>query len=232
MTDRPLTPEEERALRAAEHALGLPGASERPEAERQAGEDPAYAAEVRAWSERLAPLAEEAPEVAPPPGLWSRIHARLGSERPANDNARLVRIWRRAAFGASALAAASLAVTVFLLVRPAQPGAEVASLETEAGVPVATVAFDSRTGALLVSPGPELRTGGLTPHLWLVETDGGVRLVGAIDPVRAATHSLPAALSREAEAARGLLLSLEPAGARPLDRPAGPRVAQGAFEPL
>jgi anti-sigma-K factor RskA len=94
------------------------------------------------------------------------------------------------------------------------------------------VAFDAKSGALLVTPGPGLRARGHTPHLWLVSPDGGVQLVGAIDATRAATHNLPRALSRRADAARGLALSLEPAGHNPIEAPGGPVVARGDFTEL
>ena len=231
--DRRLMEGEEDAVLAAEHALGLLDAAERGLAEARMERDARFAADVQAWRERLAPLADEAPALAPPPGLWPRIEAALDA-RPAaaNDNGAAVRLWRRLALGASGLAAASLAAVVLLLARPSEPAAQVASLNDPAGATVLTAAFDPATGALLVTPGPGLRAAGSVPHLWLVQPDGGVRLVGAVSADRAATHNLPPALSRQARAATALALSLEPSGRTPVDRPGGPTVASGAFTEL
>ena len=219
-------------LLAAEYVLGVLEADERRAAEARLQRNPAFAAEVAAWSERLGPLADATTEVSPPEALWGRIAARLPSDSSANDNAPGLRFWRTLAIGASGLAAASVAAVVVLLARPAAPKPEVATLLTAQGAAAVVVAFDPRTGALLVSPAPGLQPAGHTPHLWLREPGGTVRLVGAIDPAKPATHSLPPELARQAAAAAGLALALEPAGHKPIDRPGGEVVASGDFTEL
>jgi anti-sigma-K factor RskA len=222
-------------LTAAEYALGVLDGPERRAAEARMQVDPSFAAEVDAWSARLAPLAEAAPEVAPPQALWARIERSLPSSgagsSAANDN-RALRFWRGLALGASGLAAASAAAVVVLLARPEPPAAEIATLTTPEGAAAAVVAFDPRTRTLLVSPAAGLQPGVHTPHLWLLEPGGGVRLVGAIDPTRRATHSLPPELARRAQDAAGVALSLEPRGRQPVDKPGGPVVASGDFTRL
>lgn len=231
MTDAP--PPRDDDLLAAEHALDLLDPAERRAAEGRMARDPAFAAEVQAWSERLAPLAEEAAPAEPPPELWARIARGLdGAEPNGAAPPPALRFWKGLALGASGLAVASLAAVALLLARPATPVAEVATLLTPEGGTAVVVAFDERTGALLVTPGPGLRTQGHTPHLWLVNPGGGVRLVGAIDPARAATHSLPRALARQAGVANGLALSLEQPGTTPRDRPSGAVIASGDFDQL
>ena len=220
-------------LRAAEYALGVLDAAERRVVEAEMQADPAFAAEVQAWSARLAPLAEAAAEVTPPQGLWERIERTLPSSvTPAANDNRALRFWRGLALGASGLAAASAAAVVVLLARPSAPAAEIATLTRPDGAAAAVVAFDPRTGALLVSPAAGLQPGAHTPHLWLLEPGGGVRLVGAIDPTQKATHSLPPELARRAENAAGVALSLEPRGHKPVDKPGGPVVASGDFTRL
>jgi anti-sigma-K factor RskA len=219
-------------LLAAEYVLGVLEADDRRAAESRLQRDPAFAAEVSAWSERLAPLVEASQEITPPEEVWSRVAARLPSEKSANDNAPGLRFWRTLAIGASGLAAASVAAVVVLLARPVAPKPEVATLLTAQGAAAVVVAFDPRTGALLVSPAPGLEPAGHTPHLWLREPGGAVTLVGAIDATRPATHSLPPDLARRAAGAAGLALSLEPAGHKPIDRPGGEVVASGDFTEL
>ena len=234
MTDRELIGgEEDGAGLAAEYALGVLDAAGRGEAEARLKKDPAFAAEVDAWTERLGPLAEAVPSVEPPPEVWGRVAAAIDrSPRAANDDSRAVRLWKGLALGASALAAASVAAVVVFLARPEQPQTQVATHATPQGATAVVVAFDPETGALLVTPAPGLQSAGHTPHLWLVAPGGGVQLVGAIDPAKAATHHLPPDLSRRARAASGLALSLEPQGHKPIDKPGGPTVAAGNFADL
>ena len=222
-------------LLAAEYVLGVLDDADRHAAEARLERDPAFAAEVAAWTGRLGPLAETAAPVSPPPELWARIDAALerpaATPRAANDDAPL-RFWRGLALAASALAAASVAAVVVLVSRPEPTAFQVATLATPDGEAAVTLAFNPRTGALLVSPAAGLRPGEARPHLWLMEPGGGVQLVGAVEPGHAATHQLPEDLAALARTAEGAAVSLEPAGReRPLT-PAGPVVASGKFSRL
>jgi anti-sigma-K factor RskA len=229
---------EEADLQAAEYVLGVLDAAGRAAAEARMARDRAFAEDVARWTERLGPLAEGAPEAPPPPELWERIEASItpgaAASRPAaaNDNAAGVRFWRRLALGASTAAAASVAAVVLLLARPDPAVVQVATLATPQGEATVMLAFNPRTRALLVTPGAGLRTGRAVPHLWLMEPGGGVRLVGAIDPEEAATHSLPEDLALRARSAEGAAVSLEPPGRTPAAAPAGPVVASGRFTRL
>jgi anti-sigma-K factor RskA len=164
---------------AAEHALGVLGAAERRVAEARVAADPAFAALVEAWRVRLEPLADGIAPVAPPAGVWPRIERAL----PANDNAvRAIRFWRAATAGASMLAAASVALAVFLanrppvLVQPPPPGRLLnASLVSPSGqpVPLFVAAYDPVRKALIVT---SLVQPGKDPahvhELWVIPADG------------------------------------------------------------
>src|SRR5262249_40219427 len=115
---------------AAEYVLGTLASNEREQAERLIASDPAFAALVRSWEQRIGQLQAVVPPVEPPPETWSRIQARIAGLEPgagmvlpqhpdhagriaAEGNvvdlrARLGR-WRRAAGGLAAIAAALLA---------------------------------------------------------------------------------------------------------------------------
>ena len=102
---------------AAEHALGVLDARERAAAETRMATDPAFAADVEAWRERLAPMLGGVAAVPPTPELWRRIERLL----PANDNGALMnrlKFWRNTAMGGFALAAASLAAVVVQVNQP------------------------------------------------------------------------------------------------------------------
>jgi anti-sigma-K factor RskA len=234
MTERD-DPIDDQDLLAAEYALGVLDPEARRAAQLRLQRDPAFAGEVAAWEARLAPLAEALPEVAPPPELWTRLEKRLEPEpakAAANDNTPTLRFWRRLALGSTALAAASIAAVVILLARPAPTGPQIATLSSTEGAAAAVIAFDPAHGALVVTPVGGLDQPGHSPHLWLMETGGAVRLVGAIDPHRAATHRVPGELARRARMATGFAISLEPAGRPPVNAPNGPVVASGDFSRL
>ena len=240
MTDFPSDPAEPVAL-AGELALRVLSPAEEAQARARAGADPAFAAEVDAWNEDLAGLAEEIAPVAPSARLWPRIQAAIGDV--ANDNGRLV-FWRNWAVGSTGLLAASLAAVVMLsqptpvaspIPAPSPMGGvtRVATLALEDGAPAVTLAYDTVTGKLFISPTRQMAGGTAVPHLWLVMPKGGVQLVGAIDGSHAATHSLNRALNGMAGQAQAVAISLEAPGHVPgANRPDGPVVASGELQRL
>jgi anti-sigma-K factor RskA len=206
---------------AAEHALGVLSARDRAEAEARMARDPAFAAEVEAWRERLAPIGEGVADVAPPQGLWPRIERRL----PANDNDALVRrlrVWRTTAMGGFALAAASLAAMVVLVAHPAvveRPAAVPqghimqASLmsQDERIQPLFVAAYDPDRKALIIT---SLLPEGTDPQkvheLWLV-MGHDMKSLGFVEPGRSKMIRMPGKMPQGA----ALAVSIEPPAAPP-----------------
>ncbi len=220
---RVLSPEDEAAARAREAA------------------DPAFAAHVEAWNDRLAGLADGIVSVEPSPWVWPRVEAGLTPPVAANDNS--VVFWRRWAIGSTGLLAASVAAVVMLLVQPAPapvaPPApapaviRVATLTLESGAAAMTLAYDANTGELYLAPTNEMAGDTRVPHLWLVMPEGGVQLVGAIDGSATSRHNLGQALFGPAGHANAVAVSMEAPGHTPApDKPDGPVVAQGALQRL
>jgi anti-sigma-K factor RskA len=221
---------------AAEHALGVLSGRERAAAEARMASDPAFAAAVEAWRDRLAPLAAEIPAVAPGPALWPRIDRAL----PANDDGRLVRalrIWRGSAIGALALAAASLAAVAVMANRPPvaalQPAAPAgsllnASLMSDTGQPMFVVAYDPDREALIVTslyrPGADP---GHAHELWLIPADGKPRSLGMIAPGASKRMTMAGPLAPMISEGAALAVSVEPPGGSPKDGPSGPLAASG-----
>ena len=124
---------------AAEYVLGTLASNEREQAQNLIANDPAFAALVRSWDQRLGQLHAMVVSVEPPPETWSRIQARIEGVEPSAgmllpqhpDHAariaaegnvidlrkRLGR-WRRAATGLAAIAAVLLAVVVTTAYNP------------------------------------------------------------------------------------------------------------------
>jgi anti-sigma-K factor RskA len=70
---------------AAEYVLGTLSADEREHAEALLSLDPGFAASVRMWERRLGELNVMVEAVEPPPEVWNRIKAELGSVTPGSE---------------------------------------------------------------------------------------------------------------------------------------------------
>lgn len=237
MTTRP--PLSEPDTLAAEHALRLLEGEDLAAAHRLERSDPAFAAAVAAWQERLAPLFEEVAGATPDPSMWRRIQASIS---PANDNFtslnRELRLWRGSAIAASAVAASLALFVGFNLNQGRDPApapvaqAErapvlVATLASQDEVTSLSVAYDSEQGSLLVSPGILRRAPGHDHELWIIPPGGGpvsLGLVRAGEPQRVAIRPELAPHFRQRSA---IALSIEPVGGSPTDGPTGPVVASG-----
>lgn len=231
----------EGATLAAEYALGVLSADERREAERRIGHDSAFAADVEAWQETLAPLTEGLESEAPPASVWGRIQAMIRAEKAAAGSLNaesLIRLrrkmafWRGLAFGSLGLAAASLAG--FLLILPGSgPSAPVAQRFALQGGPAGIVAtFDPRGQSLLVVPAAPSATEQLVPELWLLPPNGTPRSLGVVIPGRPTTVALPNDLGAQVGRQPIVAISLEPPGGSPTGAPTGPVIARGTLRRL
>ncbi|HET6183801.1 MAG TPA: anti-sigma factor [Acetobacteraceae bacterium] len=214
----------DRDMLAAEYVLGTLDGPELEEARRLVLADPDFAHAVRAWERRLAPLSRLAETADPPPDLWARIEARIGTPVLAPEAARLrgaLRRWQLAA-GVGLALAAVFAGLAFL--RPAAPPEVVALAPVKPGAFL--LALDRQGGALAIRPAApvdaappdrdyELWTlppGAKAPRSLGVLPPGGMRLASAIPP---GTH---------------LMVSLEPKGGSPTSAPTGPVLYDGVVQ--
>jgi anti-sigma-K factor RskA len=229
----PLTPDlpEEEAF-AAEHALGVLNAGERAAAELRMAREPAFAAHVEAWRERLAPMLAAIPAVEPSSSVWPRIERGL----PVNDNSeRGVRFWRGWAMGGMGLAAASMAAVVVLATRPPEiiapptPGQLLnARLDTSGGQHLFVAAYDPVRQKLIVTSLVAPGTDPVHVHeLWLIPADGKPRSLGQIEPGTSKTLPMPQGLSAMAREGAAIAVSVEPLGGSQQDGPSGPVAAIG-----
>jgi len=102
-----LSPNDSDDVLAAEYVLGVIDRGLRATTQDRLRRDSRFAARVAAWADRLAPLDEATPEVAPPPDMLPRIEARLF---PAPDQPRALWLWLALAGGALVLAAVAAAL--------------------------------------------------------------------------------------------------------------------------
>jgi len=234
---------------AAEHALGVLNARERGEAEARMAREPAFAAEVEAWRQRLAPMAESVAAVPPPHDLWQRIERSL----PANDNGEAavthgrVRFWRNSAMGGFSLAAASLAAVAVLVAQPptviTQPVAPqgqllnaslVSTTETDKTVPLFVAAYDPDRKAIIVtSLLPEGANPQKVQELWLIAGKEKPKPLGFLEPGKSKVIPVEVDMAGKIAAGAALAVSIEaPGGSTDPNGPQGPVVGAGELSKL
>jgi anti-sigma-K factor RskA len=218
-------------LLAAEYALGVLAGAERTTAARRIAREPAFAALVAAWEERLAPWAGEISEVAPPPYVWESIVSALPAPTPRRTGLwRSLAFWRGFSLASAALAAACIAALIYLGTL-SQPLPLVAAIDGGGHHHfVATV--DTRRGTIAVVPAAFAAVPAKVPELWLIPADGKPRPLGLLNADRTVTIVIPRNLRADATRNAVLAVSLEPPGGSPTGLPTGPVIATGKLTTL
>ncbi|WP_233859497.1 anti-sigma factor [Paraburkholderia sp. HD33-4] len=227
-------------IRSAEYVLGLMGTAERREVEDEIARDARMAERVALWQERLAPLADDIDEVAPPSRVWTRVGAELGFDAPTPERRRTtppvrwwndVRPWRWIGIGAS-VAAASLAAVVVSLHEPRpQAVAEnylVASLAPGGGGAHWIATVDVRGSRVVIVPsGDGARWPDRSTELWLIPPGQKPIALGVMEADRPTTLALSRDVLAQIAPKATLAVSVEPPGGSPTGQPTGPVVATG-----
>jgi anti-sigma-K factor RskA len=188
---------------------------------------------VEEWQDRLHPLAEFAPAVAPPPQVWDNVSRQVGLEQPSGAGwlQRLrgsLGFWRGLSLASTTLAAL---LVVVLLTR--QFGAEapsfVATLTDDRSQAVAVVTGNARSHSLTVRlVAPQNVAADRSLELWAVPKEGNPRSLGLLAADGTITLALPADATPDAVPL--LAVTLEPKGGSPkADGPTGPIVFKGAW---
>ena len=215
---------------AGEYVLGTLDGAARAAAEARLAHDPAFAAAVTAWQDRLAPLAALAAPADPPAAVWEQIAA--AAAPPPRRVGLGVRFWQASTAGALALAAA---LTGIMLLRPPAPApgptpgpVAMAVLAGRSGAPVFVAV--ARAGQLVLRPVGTVTSvpAGREMELWVLKAGATApRPLGALPAIgRAGPAVAPVATGAE------LLVSVEPAGGAPGGVPTGPVIYRGKLAPL
>ncbi len=216
---------------AAEYALGTLDATQRSAFETRMARDPALAAEVAQWQQRLAALNEETQVSEPPQQVLANIMERIGGL--ASDNVVVLKrradLWRRTAIAVSAIAASLL---VFVMVRTEwqgpQKGLYVAVLQGSGTAPAFVAAVDVKSKQIVVrslgASAPEQHS----YELWALGAGRAApQPLGVIDAV---AHIPSERLGNAGDAALAdttFAVSLEPPGGSPTGAPTGPVLFTG-----
>ncbi|HLM52816.1 MAG TPA: anti-sigma factor [Pseudoxanthomonas sp.] len=252
----------ERDVLPGEYVLGVLHAAERRRVERLIDTDPAFAADVAAWENRLQPLADEIAPVMPPDYLWARISSMLGlgpapraavAPEPQRDSLwQSLGLWRLLTAGGFATAA----VCLFALLNaarvpqlspatppvatapdtpppPAAPVEMASTLTQDDGQPGYVATLDAARGRITVTPlQPAAEDDGRVPELWLIPPDGVARSLGVFDETAPQSADIPREFLALLSAEAILAVTLEPPGGAPGGVATGPVVAKGGLRLL
>jgi anti-sigma-K factor RskA len=223
---------------AAEYALGTLDATQRATLAARRLREAELDEAIHAWEALLAPLAEVAPEIAPPRDLLPAIEARIrGASPDTPENATVValergiRRWRAAALAASVIAALlAVGLVARETGRRSAPHEYVAILQKDAASPAFEVTVDLDRQELTVRPVAAQAPPGKSYELWLIDAKLGARSLGVIgDKPRAASLSAydPSVISGATYA-----VTVEPPGGSPTGQPSGAPVFVGKLIPV
>ena len=229
---------DDRDMLAAEYVLGTLEAAERAGVAARLGADAELSRAVRAWEDRLSPLVERVPEVAPPVDAYDGIAVRLfGAARPATVVGaggsvvalrRRVRRWQAATGGFALLAASLLGWIAVRDVTPAPGGQRfTAVLQHDADAPAMVVEVDLAARRLVVRPLHAAAPAGRAYELWIIDPALGVpRSLGLVPSGRdagAALKPFDASIITDATYA----VTVEDPGGSPTGRPTTAPVLSG-----
>ena len=237
-------PERADAL-AGEYVLGTLRGAARARFERIARTDRRLSDAVRGWEERLMPLAEALPPVAPPSRVWVAVLARIRgtAAAPRARTSLWTRVgWWRGLALASLAAAFALAVAVFTPAPERPEGTLIVVLAGQDTKP-ALIASADRAGRYLTLKAitPVTVAGDQALELWMLPDTGNPRSLGLVSAVAPAgiagvagiaRIALPATADQTLHNIPALAISLEPKGGSPTGLPTGPVLYTGPVQRL
>ncbi len=240
-------------LLAAEFVLGVLDGEQWRATDARCAADPAFAAIVAGWEQRLADLADAVPSMPPPARVHRRVEAELSlliarmpppepEPEPAPPPPKYgVAFWRRMAIGGGVLSAGALAALAVLLFWPLSGvqtflprSVDVATLAPgEVDHVLFFVTVDHERQEVLLTP-MGVVPADRVPELWYVSADNRAHSLGVFSAALPRVLRLPqlegAMASTKLRGAR-LTVSLEPPGGSPTGEPTGPWVAEGVLVP-
>jgi len=216
---------------AAEYVLGTLRGRARERFERLARTDRALTDAVRTWEERLLPLAEQLPPIAPPARVWAAILARIRGAPAARASLwSSLGLWRALAF--ASLATVVVLAAVLLKSAPEVPqGALVVVLAGTDAKPVLVASADRLGRYLSVKPVARVELAAdRTLELWMLPDGANPRSLGLISATGVARVALPAPADEALRNIPALAVSLEPRGGSPTGLPTGPVLYSGPVQ--
>ena len=216
---------------AAEYVLGTLRGRARERFERLARTDRALTDAVRTWEERLLPLAEQLPPIAPPARVWAAILARIRGAPAARASIwSSLGLWRALAF-ASLATVVALAVVLLKPLPEAPEGALVVVLAGTDAKPALVASADRLGRTLSVKPVARVDLAAdRALELWMLPDGGNPRSLGLISATDVVRVTLSGPADQALRNIPALAVSLEPRGGSPTGQPTGPVLYSGPVQ--
>jgi anti-sigma-K factor RskA len=225
MSKRPINPESDDSILAAEYALGLLRGTARDAFARRLANEPALAVMLRQWDEQFASFAEGIAPVEAPPSIEAALDKRLFADAVKSSLWSSLGFWR-------GLAIASLAAVVALgawnLQRPVTSStpALIAQVSGDAKAVTLAAYYDAAKGELRLNRVSGEAASGRSFELWLIAGKDAPVSLGVLPAVATSSITVPEAL--RAKFTGGVLaISDEPNGGSPTGAPTGAVLATG-----
>lgn len=219
---------------AAELALGVLPLADHAELERRADLDPAFAARVAAWHDRLLPLAHAFSEAAPAASVKAGLDRRLFGDGGGRAGGwwQSLGLWRGLAGAATLALLLALALPWLNPAPPAPAPRMVASLADGSSDVHYVVVYDRSRQEVGLSHVSGLPPEGQRFELWVIRGETPPMSLGTI-PTGAAVHmAVDDAAGAMVEPGALLAISLEPMDEPPGQPTVGPIVATGDLRDL
>jgi anti-sigma-K factor RskA len=224
-------------LRYAEYVLGVLDADARAAVAGEVEANDEAALAVALWQQRLIPLTERLPELAPSEDVWIRIRQQLGWNDTRSTEPRAssfwsdARPWRWISLSAGLIAAACVVMLLRAPVRETGHGAlMVATIRQDNGVTDWTATMDlDRKQIVMVPAATATIPSGRSTELWLIPAGGTPISIGVFRPDATSVLALNASLLAQLGPTAAMAVSIEPQGGSPTGQPTGPVIAKGAI---
>ncbi len=228
---------EELERAAAEYVLGTLSGPERDAFARRLASDSELQEAVAQWEEKLSPLAEASPEIAPPAGLWSKVERAIASgASTAAPNVvtlrRRITAWKTTAAALGALAAGLAVVVVLdrLSTLPPETGRYVAVVDSGGREPALIAEVDTASGTIIVRSVTAQVPSGHSLELWHIPEGQNAKSLGILQ-AGASAQTIRDALGKGP--VNGIIaVTVEPEGGSPTGVATGPVVYTGRLIPI
>lgn len=216
-------------LLAGEYVLGLLADAARCRFERLTMDSPGLRASLNFWEERFAAWSLTLSPVEPPKHLWWRLMGQIRRERAPRREVFGNAFWRAWAVAAT-LVIAVIVVTERFAPPPEVKPAAVALVSDAKGQPLWLISVHPevrRIDMKVIRPNPP--PPGKSYELWMLPGSGNPVPMGLMNSEGLASETVTPELLAKLAQARGLAISIEPAGGSPTGLPTGPVVYTAAI---
>ena len=220
---------------AAEYVLGTMASRVRRRFEIYLRSSPPLRRAVAQWEARLTPLADHLPAIEPPARVWVAIERRISKLRAIQPGLwESLSFWRLSSFASGVLALAL--IIAFVLPQPDTAQVEgrmvVIMNDLATSKPALTATWEpgqntGRTLRIRVIGHAEMASD-TSWELWILPEGGEKPIsIGLITTHETQLVNVPPALAVKLDTAKGLAMSVEPAGGSPTGLPSGPILYAG-----